>query len=79
MDAVELFHFSNQNRSLRNVIPSFGFRYTDATLDVSTYGAFLADPQGIWLQGGDGIYLWRAGSGLTLVSTSTATPVGTCA
>jgi hypothetical protein len=46
---------------------------------VSTYGAFLADPQGIWLQGGDGIYLWRAGSGLTLDSTSTATPVGSCA
>jgi streptogramin lyase len=63
---------SGANQAERLTVPGTG-------LDLSFNGGFLADPQGIWLHGGDGIYLWRAGSGLTLVSASAATPAGACA
>jgi len=45
----------------------------------STGGAFLGDPMGIWISGAGGMYLWRPGIGTILVSTATATPVGSCA
>jgi len=42
-------------------------------------GGLASDSHGVWLQGGEGIYLWRHRYGLTLVSENGAMPAGVCA
>ena len=41
-------------------------------------GGLVSDAGGVWLAGPGGIYLWRSGAGLSLVSEVGATPAGSC-
>jgi hypothetical protein len=46
--------------------------------DFSFAGGLVSDAGGVWLAGPGGIYLWRPGVGLSLVSDVGATPAGSC-
>lgn len=46
--------------------------------DFAFNSGFVSDAAGVWIGGVDGIYLWRPGKGISLVSDVVAAPAGTC-
>jgi virginiamycin B lyase len=59
------------NQAERLTVPATGEDFTFTT-------GFVSDANGVWIAGPGGIYLWRPGKGLSLVSEVDAKPAGAC-
>jgi streptogramin lyase len=62
---------SGANQAERITVPGTGE-------DFAFNAGFVSDANGVWLGGLDGIYLWRPGKGISLVSDAIAAPAGMC-
>jgi hypothetical protein len=62
---------SGANQAERITVPGTGE-------DFAFNSGFVSDAGGVWIGGADGIYLWRPGKGISLVSDAIAAPAGTC-